>query len=120
MNQLDAMSPLMTACFSDEPDLTPYDAVPNAVPLDQLNPPVEALAPADRRWAEASLAQDFEGFDRADEDTLNRILWHFARGSDAPYPAEFAGAHGKGLKGRKLVHIAVLDDDDENEEGEDD
>ncbi len=72
------------------------------------------LPPGQRKWAEASLEQDFEGFDRADEDTLNRILWHFAKGPDAPYPAELAGAHGTGLKGRKLIHVEVEDDDDDD------
>jgi hypothetical protein len=43
--------------------------------------------------------------DPADEDDLNRILWHAAKGLDAPYPADLAGAHGRGLKalGLKLA-----------------
>ncbi|QDV32291.1 bifunctional YncE family protein/alkaline phosphatase family protein [Tautonia plasticadhaerens] len=120
MNQMDAMSPLMSACFADEPDLTPYEALPANIPLDELNKPVAELPPGQRKWAEASLEQDFEGFDRADEDTLNRILWHFAKGPDAPYPAHLAGAHGTGLEGRRLVIVEVEDDDDEEEEDEDD
>ena len=111
MNQMDALSPLMTACFTDEPDLAPYRAIPANVPLDRLNPPRAALDPDRRRWADASLAQDFQGFDRADEDTLNRILWHASRGPDAPYPAALAGAHGAGLKGRGLIHAEFEDDD---------
>ena len=111
MNQVDAQSPLMTACFVDEPDLTPYMSEPSNVPLDRLNPPEAALDPARRRWAEASLAQDFDGFDRADEDTLNRILWHSVKGTDAPYPAHLAGPHGTGLAGRKLIHIEFEDED---------
>jgi hypothetical protein len=30
---------------------------------------------------------DFDKEDEADEDTLNRILWHSVRGYDVPYPA---------------------------------
>lgn len=116
MNQMDAMSPLMSACFADEPDLTPYEALPANIPLDELNKPVAELPPGQRKWAEASLEQDFEGFDRADEDTLNRILWHFAKGPDAPYPAHLAGAHGTGLEGRRLVIVEVEDDDEEEDD----
>ena len=53
--------------------------------------------------ARASLGQRFDLFDQADEDTLNRILWHSARGGAARYPAHLAGAHGRGLRTRKLA-----------------
>jgi hypothetical protein len=102
MNQMDAMSPLMTSCFTDESDPTPYAALEPGVPLDELNRPLAELTPAERFWAERSLEQDFRVFDRADEDTLNRILWHSVRGVGARYPAEFAGAHGKGLAALRL------------------
>jgi hypothetical protein len=31
---------------------------------------------------------DFQQPDEANEDTLNRILWHSVRGMNAPYPAQ--------------------------------
>jgi hypothetical protein len=102
MNQMVAMAPVMTACFTDNPDLTPYQALPNRVPLDELNPPLQSLSPAARYWAEASLRLPLEKPDRADENLLNRIIWHAVQGVDAPYPAEFAGAHGRGLAARGL------------------
>ncbi len=83
---MDALAPLMTECFPDTPDVTPYTALPANVPLDELNPPPQKMSAAERRWAEQSLAQDFSRIDRADEDTLNRILWHAARGRDDTYP----------------------------------
>ncbi len=46
---------------------------------------------------------DFDEVDAADNDTLNRVLWFAMKGPDAPYPAEFAGAHGKGLKALNLA-----------------
>jgi hypothetical protein len=46
----------------------------------------------------------------ADEDTLNRIIWHSVKGADKPYPAQFAGAHGKGLKGLRLISAPEPDD----------
>ena len=50
--------------------------------------------------------------DEADEDTLNRILWHSVKGGDAPYPVQFAGAHGKGLRKLGLTVTGKVDDED--------
>ncbi|GAB4454831.1 MAG: alkaline phosphatase family protein [Armatimonadaceae bacterium] len=114
MNQMDAMSPLMTACFTDKPNLKPFNHLPNKVPLTELNPKKEALDPAMRKWADASEAQNFKQFDRADEDTLNRILWHAMKGANTPYPAHLAGAHGAGLKARGL-QFGGAEKEDEDE-----
>jgi len=103
LNQMVALAPVMTTCFTDKPDFTPYTALPNRVPLDELNPPLSSLTPQQRHWAEASLRLPLEKPDLAEEDLLNRILWHAVRGVDAPYPVEFAGAHGKGLAARGVV-----------------
>lgn len=35
----------------------------------------------------ASASLPLDEIDRCPEDLLNRILWHSARGPDAPYPA---------------------------------
>lgn len=87
MNQLDASATPMTACFTDEPNFAPYDAVPNRIPLDRLNPQLADIKnPQQLHWAKQSLAQPLEEIDEADEDTLNRILWFAARGNDATYP----------------------------------
>jgi len=32
-----------------------------------------------------------------DDNTMNRVLWHFARGDGIAYPAAWEGAHGRGL-----------------------
>jgi YVTN family beta-propeller protein len=86
MNQLDLSATPMRALFQAKPDLTPYRAVPNRVPLDEMNPPLKVLTGPRLYWAQKSLELDFSEADRADEDTLNRILWHAARGYDTPYP----------------------------------
>ena len=41
MNQMDATATPMFDCFTDTPDFTPFDAVTNNVPLDQMNPDAE-------------------------------------------------------------------------------
>ena len=103
MNQMDAMAPLMTDCFQEEPDFTPYEALPNGVPLDALNPERHALRGEALHWADMSLAQNFKQVDAGDEETLNRILWFAAKGPDAPYPEAYEGAHGKGLSALGLA-----------------
>ena len=113
MNQLDAMAPVMRTCFNDAPDLKPYDAIKNQIPLDQMNPPKVALDGKALELADQSDAQDFSEPDRAKEDVLNRIVWHAMKGTDTPYPAEYAGAHGKGLRGLKLKASHRDDDDDD-------
>ncbi len=115
MNQMDAMGPLMGDCFTTQPDFTPYTAVPNEIPLNEMNPgTISSLTPRDRLWAELSLQMDFRQPDLANDDTLNRIIWHSIKGN-ARYPAEFAGAHGKGLKPLGLItsknHLSCDDDD---------
>jgi hypothetical protein len=97
LNQFDSRSPLMKECFTTKPDLRPFTSLPNRVPLDEMNPPVSALKGKARRWAELSRRLPLERVDAADEDDLNRILWHAMKGVNAPYPKAFAGAHGKGL-----------------------
>jgi YVTN family beta-propeller protein len=113
MNQMDAMSPVMATCFQNKPDLRPYTCLPNKIPLTEVNPPRTALNPAARKWADTSASLNFRKVDAADEDTLNRILWHAMKGAETPYPAHVAGAHGKGLKARGLsFDKRVADDDD--------
>jgi YVTN family beta-propeller protein len=92
MNQLDLSATAMRSCFQTTPDLTPYQCLANKVPLDQMNKPLSKLKGDARKWAEKSLALNLQEGDRADEDTLNRILWHAARGPDAPYPERYAGS----------------------------
>ncbi len=92
MNQLDLSATPMRACFTDTPELTTYDCKPNKIKLDDMNPPLKALTGKAKYWAERSLAMNFDDGDAADEDTLNRILWHSTRGDETPYPEEYAGA----------------------------
>lgn len=104
MNQMDALAPIMDACFTTTADLTPFQALPNGVPLDEMNQKVNQLRGKQRTWAQRSQELDFSRRDRADEDALNRILWHAAQGVETPYPSSQAGSHGRGLKALRLRH----------------
>jgi hypothetical protein len=90
MNQMDLAATPMRNCFTDKADLTPYTAVPNKVPLDEMNLTPDKLKGAALHWAKKSMELDFDDGDAADEDTLNRILWFATRG-EAPYPEQFVG-----------------------------
>ncbi len=88
MNQFDACAPTMEACFTDRPDLTPFTAVPNQVPLDQMNPePRKLKDPLLKQHALQSGRLDLSRPDACPEGVLNRILWAAAKGSAAPFPA---------------------------------
>ncbi|QGY43429.1 beta-propeller fold lactonase family protein [Maribellus comscasis] len=86
MNQFDLLAEPMLECFTETPDFTPYKALQNNIPLDELNPPLESLNGQKRYWAKKSMEQDLDDYDRIEEDTFNRIIWHATKGYDRPYP----------------------------------
>jgi YVTN family beta-propeller protein len=90
MNIQDAIANPMRTCFKSSPDKTPYIAVPNNIPLDEMNKPLLSLNGNARYFAEKSMLAEFEGIDRGNDDLLNRILWFAAKG-DTPYPFQYAG-----------------------------
>jgi YVTN family beta-propeller protein len=87
MTQLDLSATPMRGCFTDTPDLTAYTAAKNNVPLDEMNKPAKELKGTALEFARKSMELDFDEEDKADEDTLNRILW-FAMKGDKPYPGD--------------------------------
>ena len=87
MNQFDATATPMTDCFTATPDFTPFSAVPNNIPLDQMNPDPKAIHdPLLRKNAIASARLPLHKIDACPEDLYNRILWHAMKGSQVPYP----------------------------------
>ncbi len=87
MNQFDASATPMFDCFVDQPNLKAFDAVPNLVPLDQMNPsPTAILDKILREDALVSATLNFLEVDKAPEDILNRIIWRSVKGSQVPYP----------------------------------
>jgi YVTN family beta-propeller protein len=91
MNQLDLSATPMRNCFTEKADLTPFSSVANRIALDEMNPPLGKLRGKELYWAKKSLGLNFEREDEADEETLNRILWHSVRGWDTPYPERLGG-----------------------------
>lgn len=87
MNQFDATATPLSDCFVDSPDLTPFTAETNNVPLDHVNPEPKKITNAIlRREAQVSARLPLKLPDQCPEDVLNRILWHAMKGPLAPYP----------------------------------
>lgn len=88
MNQMDATATPMFDCFTSTPDFTPFDAVTNNVPLDEMNPPPKKIADAQlRKDAYASARLPLDLADQCPEGVLNEILWRAVKGTQVPYPA---------------------------------
>ena len=86
MNQMDATATPMFDCFTNTPDYTPFDAVTNNVPLDQMNPAPKKIADSQlRKDALVSARLPLAKPDQCPEDVLNRILWRATMGAQ-PYP----------------------------------
>jgi YVTN family beta-propeller protein len=90
MNIQDAIASPMFSCFTSIPDTTPWNAVNNNIPLDEMNPPLEALHGKALYYSKMSSDPQYDGFDSGDDDLLNRILW-FAANGYKPYPKIYAG-----------------------------
>lgn len=86
MTQFDLIAEPMTDCFTNKPDFTPYTAVPNQVPLNQMNPKLSTLKGKQLYWAKVSMAMPLEEVDEAEDDDLNKIVWYATRGYNTPYP----------------------------------
>ena len=87
MNKFDALSDPLVACFGDEPDLTPYKAVPNNVPLDERNPSGKAMNDSDKYWLARTMELDWSHVDAPDPYWMNRITWYSLFKDSRPYPA---------------------------------
>lgn len=84
MSQYDAGATPMFRCFTHKPNLKPYQHRTPRVDLDEVN---GVNAP----MAEVSKRLNFEEYDLADFDTLNRILWAAVKGKE-PYPGTTTSA----------------------------
>lgn len=97
-----ARSPLMAEIFTEKPNLKPFVALPNRIPLDRLNGSKNAQL-------------DLSKPDSNSDDLMNRMLWNSVF-PERPYPAEWAGAHGRGLAARGLTFDPDSEEEEEEEE----
>ncbi|MGA1976810.1 MAG: bifunctional YncE family protein/alkaline phosphatase family protein [Bacteroidales bacterium] len=90
MNIQDAIANVMTDCFGDQPDLTPYRYLSSKVRMDEMNPQLVSLNGKALQFAKKSMLPEFDGIDTGDDDLLNRIIWFSEKGS-LSYPSKYAG-----------------------------
>ncbi len=102
MNIMDASAKPMRDAFSGKPDFAPYKALKNNIPLDEMNPQLQALSGKQRRFALASAKMAKMGIDAGDDDLLNRIIWSSVKKSE-PYPAKYAGKEDNGWGKRRQL-----------------
>lgn len=114
MNQQDASAPLMTDCFQAQPNFEPYKLIPANFPLNESPEAKAKQSSVERKWREtlATVPIERTGMKtERDEDNLNRFVWHEMMGWETPYPAEWAGAHARGLPALNLRIDADADED---------
>jgi hypothetical protein len=91
MSIFDVIAHDMRLSFTDQPNLTPYTAVPPRQDLFEVNPPLKALRGPAREGAAASARMNWSVPDAVPTERLNRILWGSIKGWDKPYPAPRRG-----------------------------
>ena len=90
MNIMDATALPMFECFAPKPNDRPFRSRPNRIALNQINPPLNKLTGAARRFGRLSSGPEFDHVDGGRDDVMNRILW-FATKGQQPYPAAMSG-----------------------------
>jgi DNA-binding beta-propeller fold protein YncE len=80
MTQHDAAATVMYNSFMAKTDLAGYTAKTAQIDLMSKNT-------ANSYGAAIAANMDFSDYDRVDEQTLNRILWHDIKGANVPMPA---------------------------------
>ena len=98
MSQYDAAATPLYACFTSEPDLTPFKALPNQKDLDEMNVDEDRLS-----MLSEQMNLDLE--DQAPDDLLNEVIWKAVRGLDAEMPAP-----------RRSAFVKLGDDSDDDDE----
>ena len=85
MNMMDGTARLMTDCFLGIKNTTPYNYLPNNVPLNQMNKDLNVLQGKARKYALQSKEEVFKEVDGGEDDAMNRIIWFYAKGEEK-YP----------------------------------
>ena len=97
MTQYDAAANTMGRCFSQQPDVTKYTALPSLVNLNDINP-------RDTKLSGMSKGLDFSREDIIPDRIMNVITWKAVKGENAIMPSPVRAAFFKPLQ-------KVADDD---------
>jgi hypothetical protein len=85
LNQFDLAAAPMFSVFAGKPDSTPFTALPNQIPLDEMNPGLSGLMGLQRQLAVESSKNDTSEADIGPADVMNRAIWHSVKGFQTPY-----------------------------------
>lgn len=95
LTQFDLVASPMFDAFQDTADLTPYNALPAPIPLDQGPdlPAGKAVAytPTEKQWLKATakvMKGKYDKADAVDPNFLNHVIWYATTGWRQPYPGE--------------------------------
>ncbi|MDX6240646.1 MAG: hypothetical protein QOG10_5466 [Kribbellaceae bacterium] len=89
MNQVDLAAQPMYDAFTNKPDLTPYTALANTIPLDTMNKTAaQATSTVEKQWITWSQQQDFSKVDMLAFEPFNRMTWYASNGYTKPYPGD--------------------------------
>ena len=79
MSQYDAAAEPMWRCFSNQADLTPFDAKP-------LQTDINAVNTVENAWQRKSETFDFSGEDRIPDRAFTEVIWKAVKGENAIVP----------------------------------
>ena len=91
MTQYDASSAALWKCFTTEPDLTPFRALPANIDLREKNTVVN-------EWSQKSAGLDFAREDRVPDHLFNEILWRGIKGDNSVLPVPSRAAFVRAVK----------------------
>jgi YVTN family beta-propeller protein len=90
MNTIDATALPMFNCFAAKSSDFVFRALPNKVPIDEMNPKLSMLKGMDLYYAKQSMLPQFDHIDGGNDDLMNKIIWRAGKGAK-PYPSKLAG-----------------------------
>jgi len=78
----------MESCFDEKPDLRPYQARLNQIPLDEM--PTAAVTPLQKAWEQTRIAmfRGHPGPDTQDSNLLNHSIWYQCTNFKRAYPGD--------------------------------
>lgn len=90
MNIVDATALPMFDCFTNRASDFTYKSLPNRIDINTINPKLSSLKGSALHYAKLSSQPEYDHIDGGNDNVMNRILWHSAKGKKA-YPAKLAG-----------------------------
>jgi hypothetical protein len=89
MTENDLAAEPMFNSFTNTPNDTPYNYLPNQIPLTETNPSVASITnPVQKAWAQWSAKQNYKTEDMLPMAAENRDVWYSNTGWKTPYPGD--------------------------------